>query len=431
MSLNESLTLLRIKQLLIFIFPVSILVDLASGFCTVQLGTYIPVAQLFRVIIMAAITYLLSVRAKPLVIWMILIQILFFILASSFWLIIFDFEPNNGFSPGIEIESFSKILYFLLMPTFFIVYKEEIQQLNPLKIISDYGLIISGAIIFSFLTGFGNSTYGHDYGFGTKSYFKAGNDLSLTILYTSVTSSLYLLSRFGWPRVAILLTISLGGILIGSRVGLIGTSFWLTLLVCYIVFIYRPADHRLRRRFVILKPLILTCYIFCACGVIYYLLSIFDNYMLFKYTSIGLRTARTMLTDPAEVYINRFEWYEAAFGKGMASLYYYVAQSFGSWTDYRMVEADFHELLGGYGYIGFFLIISPFVYFMLAALKQYFSHPDFTLFAILFVTASFLAIAFLAGHCLRNTMVAPIYAYIVSLLFHGKKRPARKQRLSI
>ena len=88
MSLNKSLTLLRITQLLIFIFPVCILVDLASGFCTVQLGTYIPVAQLFRVIIMAAITYLLSVRAKPLVIWMILIQILFFILASSFWLII-------------------------------------------------------------------------------------------------------------------------------------------------------------------------------------------------------------------------------------------------------------------------------------------------------------------------------------------------------
>ncbi|MDE5829794.1 MAG: O-antigen ligase family protein [Duncaniella sp.] len=421
-----SMTLMSIKRLLILIFPVSVIVDLISGFCTVQLHTYIPIGQAYRFIIMAAIIYMLLKRARPLLVWMILCPISFFLLASSFWIIIHGFEPDNGFSPAIEIESFSKILYFMLVITFFILYREEIGLLDPLKIISNYGMIISSAVLISFLTGFGNSTYGADYGFGSKSYFKAGNDLGLTILYSAVVSSLYMISGFDWKRMVKLLIISSAVILIGSRVGLVGILLWLTILVCYIVFIYRPADRRIRRRFRHYRPIIFTCYILSVSGVIYYLLSAFDSYMLFKYTSVGLRTARSLLTDPAEVYISKFEWYEAVFGKGMAALYYFVAHSVRFRADYRMVEADFHELLGGYGIIGFILILSPFVYFMFKALTRYFSHPDFTLFAILFVTGSFLAVAFTAGHCLRNPMVAPIYAYIVSQLYYGKERPVDK-----
>ena len=355
-------------------------------------------------------------------IWMILIPTLFFLLASSIWMLIYGFDPNNGFSFGIEIESFSKIIYFLIIITFFIVYREEIERLAPIKIITKYGLIISVAVIISFVTGFGNHTYGLQYGFGSKSYFKAGNDLGLTILYSAVACSIYMMEHFDWRRLIILLTISAGAILVGTRVGLIGILFWLTLLMCYIVFIYRPKDKRMRRRFLRYRPLIFLGYFLCISGVIYYLLSTFDKYMLFKYSSVGLQSARSPLTDPAETYISTFEWYEGIFGKGMAPLYYFVSQSVRAWSEHRMVEADFHELLGGYGFIGFILVISPFFYFMFKALKRYFSHPDFTLFAILFVTSSFLAIAFIAGHSVRNPMVAPIYAYIVSLLYYGKKR---------
>ena len=426
MNQNKSIALRRIKQLLVLIFQVSILVDLISGFCQVQLHTYIPICPLLRVIIMAAIIYLLSIRATSTIIRLPLIQFLFFLIASSIWVLIYGFEPNNSVNIGIEIESFSKILYFLLMLDFFIVYRKEIERLDPLRIISIYGLLISAAVVISFLTGFGNETHNMNYGFGSKSYFKGGNDLGLTILYTAVVSSLYLMSRFEWRRAVILLIISSGAILIGSRVGLIGIFSWLTMLIYYIVFIYRPHSQRLRIKLHHFKPIILFIYIIGAWVVSYYLLATFDDFMLYKYSSTGLRTARTLLTDPAEIYISKFYWYEAAFGKGVASLYYFVAQSIGAWIDYRMVEADFHELLGGYGFIGFVVIISPFFYFFFKALKRYFSHPNFTLFAILFVTASFLVIAYVAGHCLRNTMVAPIYAYIVSLMYYEKERSIDK-----
>ena len=91
-----------------------------------------------------------------------------------------------------------------------------------------------------------------------------------------------------------------------------------------------------------------------------------------------------------------------------------------------MIEADFHELLGGYGLVGFLVLIFPFLYFMIKAIKRYFTHPDFTLFTVLFVTASFLAVAYSAGHCIRNTMVAPISGYMVSLMYYEKKHSLDK-----
>lgn len=417
----ESLTLMQIKRLLILIFPVSIIVDLISGFCTVQLKTYIPIGQVFRVIIMAAIVYLLLKKARPMFIWLTVMPFLFFIFAASFWIIFNGFDPGNGFSPGIEIENFSKLLYLFMCITFFIVYREEIELLDPLKIISSYGFLISAAVIISFITGFGNKSYGSQYGFGSKSYFKAINDLGLTILYCAVVSTIYLMSKFQWKRLLILLTISSGALLLGSRVGLIGIIVWLSIFIGYFVFFFQPRLRRMRRRFRLYKLLIFSTYIICLYNVLAYLFSIFDKYMLYKYTATGLQNARSLLTEPAEIYITNYEWYEAAFGKGLAALYYFVAKAAAPWVEYRVVEADFHELLGGYGLLGFVLFISPFFFFLLKAVKRFFSHPDFTLFAILFVTASFLAIAFAAGHCFRNPMVAPVYAYIVSLLYYGKK----------
>ena len=370
---------------------------------------------------MAGASYLLTKRVNISPIWMTLMPFLFFVLAFPLWIIIFGIEPDRGYSLGVEIESLSKILYFFIIVTFFIVYAKEIGQFKPLKVISNYGLVIAVAVIISFVTGYGNHTYGVDYGFGTKSYFKAGNDLGLTILYASVASSLYFFSHFGWKRVLITLTISLSAILVGSRVALLGIALWMTILMCYIVFIYRPTDSLMRKRLKLYKPVIISGYILCVVGAIRFLLSVFDSYMLAKYTADAMMSARSLLTAPAEEYISNLQWFEFAFGRGMSSIYHHVAQSLGTFSTYRMVEADLHELLGGYGLIGFLVIIFPFVYFLIQAIKRYFLQPDFTLFAVIFITASFLAFAYAAGHCFRNTMVAPIYGYMVSLMYYEKK----------
>ena len=375
---------------------------------------------------MAGALYLLTKRVNLSPVWMALVPFLFFILAFPLWIIISGIEPGGGYSLGVEIESLSKILYFFIIVTFFIIYAKEIGQFKPLKVISHYGFVIAVAVIISFVTGYGNYTYGVDHGFGTKSYFKAGNDLGLTILYTSVASSLYIFSHFGWKRVLIALTISLSAILVGSRVALIGIALWVTILLYYIVFIYRPSDSSMRKRLRFYKPVIISGYILCVVGAIKFLLSVFDNYMWAKYTADAMMSARSLLTAPAEEYISNLDWFEFAFGRGVSSIYYHVAQSLGTYSTYRMIEADFHELLGGYGLVGFLVLIFPFLYFMLKAIKRYFTHPDFTLFTVLFVTASFLAVAYSAGHCIRNTMVAPIYGYMVSLMYYEKKRSLDK-----
>ena len=333
MNPNESLILTQIRRLLILIFPVSIIVDLISGFFTVQLHTYIPICQLLRIFIMVGTLYLLTKRVSPIIIWVAFIPIIFVILISPFWMITGGLEPEKGYNLGVEIESFSKSLYFLIIVTFFIVYRREINTEQPLRIISIYGLLIAGAVIISFVTGYGNSTHNEEYGFGTKSYFKAGNDLGLTILYASVVSSLYMFSHLGLKRALITLTISLSAILIGTRVGLIGIAVWLTIMVCYTVFIFSPTDIRKRNRFLFYKPMIFFGFILCAIECIKFILSSFDKYMLVKYTMEAMMTARSLLTAPVDEYISNLEWYDFAFGRGMSTIYHYVAQSLGNYYD--------------------------------------------------------------------------------------------------
>ncbi|MBD5301772.1 MAG: hypothetical protein HDS16_02040 [Bacteroides sp.] len=403
--------------LLLLIFPGSILIDLSTGFTQLQLNLRISVAPVYRTALMIWMMWLILRRQNDIFRKTIFFPILFLLIAFPCWLINIGINNIQGFQVGIEIESFSKIIYFFIVVCFFVNYRYELLKFNLAKIIGNYGFIISTALILSFISGYGNLSHGGDYGFGTKSYFKAGNDLGLTIIYSLVVYSLDLVRRFNLVHLLKVTVIACGGSLIGTRVGLVGSLSWIVILIIYLGFIYSPSSANNKRS---LKKFKIFGFPLLALGIIRFIsfiISSFDKYMLIRFSLEGIKNARYLLSTYALEYFSSLEGLLILSGSGMSLLYQYVGYKMCFPGQYRMVEADLHELLGGYGVVGLLILFSPFIYFLVRAIKRISKSNSFENFSLLFITSSFIFIAFTAGHCIRNTMVAPIYAYAVSLLF--------------
>lgn len=409
-----------ISKLLFLIFPLSVIIDLVNGYTQVQLGLHTPIGQIYRIIIMGLSTYCILKNFNKTIILYLSILVFYYLLSYPIWLVDLGLDASSGFNLSIEVENTIKCIYFFLIISFFISYKEIIVKLNPLNIITNYGLLISFSIIFSFITGFGNNSMGEDYGFGTKSYFKAGNDLGITLLYCGVISSIYLIKKFTYLNLIKTFSILASGMLVGSRVAMVGSFFWIIISIVYITFGLKQNDKKYKNTLLIYKIIIGPTLILAIVYLVIFIISMFDNYMINKFSLEGIQRARTSLTDIANIYISNMNVFRICFGAGMSSLYYFVGVRYpGPVSDgmYRAVEADFHELIGGYGILGLIVIVTPFIYFALKACKLQLKKPSFVNFSILFILVSFIFIAFLGGHCFRNAMVAPIYGFISSLLY--------------
>lgn len=414
-----------ISLILVLIFPLSVFIDLFNGYTQVQLGIFTPIGQIYRIIVMICLLYCIFQKYRNKYFKYLVVLTSYFVIAFPLWIIGAGFENDNGFNLGIEIENCIKTIYFWIIIMFFALYKYDISYCHPLSIINNYGLFIAVAIIFSYITRYGNNSMGEDYGFGTKSYFKAGNDLGITILYSGIISSFDLVKHFTNRNIIKTFIILSSGMLIGSRVAMFGCLFWLLILILYLSFMYNSHKKVYRNRILVFKLLFVPLIICSLVFLVSFIISMLDDFMIAKYSLEGIQNARTGLTDYSIIYINTLDYFKLLFGSGLSCLYFFVGKRFIGDNSYdivyRAVEADFHELIGGYGIIGFIIIVSPFLYFTLKSMNIQIEKPSFLNFGIVFITLSFLFIAFAGGHCFRNTMAAPIYGFVVSLFYHNRQ----------
>ena len=420
-----------LSTLLFLIFPLSVIIDLFNGYTQVQLGIYTPIGQFFRIIILVLLLFYIYRKDSNYFSNYLTLYLFYFLLVIPLWLIgvgIYDFE---GFNIGIEVENLIKSVYFWIIITFFTLYRKEISYYDLIRIISNYGLLISIAILFSFITGYGNSSFSDDYGFGTKSFFKAGNDLSITLLYSAVVSSIGLVREFSNKSILKTLLILIACVLIGTRVGIAGAGLWCIIIIIYLSCFYHPKQKNKRVKLFIFKLIVIPIFIFIAIEAIVFFISLLDSYMLAKFTLEGIQNARSSLTEDASSYLNSFTVIDYIFGRGLSCLYFFVGESQIGEGGYRVIEADFHEIFAGYGFCGCILVILPYLLFLKKSITRYMKDMDYINFCILFITSSFLVIALVAGHCLRNTMVAPIYGYIISQLYMKYESPSYKQWISL
>ena len=74
------------------------------------------------------------------------------------------------------------VIYFFCVLNYFYVYRDRLSCLYLLRLVFVTAYLISIANIFCFLFGFGNLSYGDDFGFGYKVFFVDGNSLSIYMI---------------------------------------------------------------------------------------------------------------------------------------------------------------------------------------------------------------------------------------------------------
>lgn len=386
-------------KFLFFVLFISIIIDNINGYLQLQHGVYSYIGVVFRLtVFFILLKYVL--RHKRALLMFIFINILLI-----FLFLIWNYLYNTSIIT--EIDQISNILYFYLFMMYFYYEGLKFNKEKVFKYIHYYGFIIASIIIICFIFDIGNKSYGEDYGFGTKGFFKAGNDLGLSLIFTLCFSFLYH-KNYSDDNYTLLksLLIAISCVLIGSRVGMV-LSFAITLYYLTYLGYYRNKY----RIYIILIVIVLMPY------MLFKLYSSFDEYALNRLTLEGFSSARITLVLFAKQYIDSFDEISFVIGKGASSLFRYVGNRY-NYGEYRVVEQDYYEIVGSYGYGISVLIFAPFIFVTLHTLKKWFKQSNLDNSFYLMMSVLFLLIGYLAGHAIKNVMLAPLYSILYSLVYN-------------
>ena len=391
-----------VQYFLNYIFFISIIVDNINGFLQIQKGIHLPIGVVYRLSIIVLL--LISMR-KVLINKIILVSIIL-IPILLYWMSCNYSDIQN------ECMHLSDITYLYLFVCYFFYNIDKIKIDKLINYISLYGTLIGIILSVCFILGIGNHSYGEDYGFGTKAFFKAGNDLSLTLIYTLVFTIIYYLnyssSVINLGRCFI---ICMGAILVGSRVGMVLSTIIMFFFLFYICFS--------RKTTFLIKILMIFMLLFIP-YLLFYIYSKMDSYALSRLTLESVTNARTGLTIIAINHIESFDGISLLIGEGASSLFRKVANTRGmSLGEERVVEADIYEIIGSYGYFMGIFILFLFFYICWKAFKLWMKYKNTSNFMLFVLSFLFVFIGALAGHAIKNVMIAPIYGIMAALILRN------------
>lgn len=405
-----------------FIFPFSVIVDFINGYFQQEKGNHLPIGFIYRGLIgVAILVYILKKRK--------ITNYLFYsiVIVSLYFLSVFYWIHFTTFDLFVEFSEFFKLFYFLTI--FFAIYPnaKAVDEQKLCNIVSQYGFLIAICIIYSFLSGDGISTY-NGYGFGTKSYFKAGNDLGLTLLLAAVFSLLSFFYNMSIKKLIVTLCIIIACFLIGSRVGMAGACLLFLSGLFYFIFFYKVKGlkNKLLKGGMSLLCLIVLLKLFYVFADLYRSL---DEYTLSRLSIDSIVSSRVPMTDITKVYIDEFNIVEVLVGKGTSSLFWTISRYLQKEAEYQCVEADFYEIVGSFGFfLGGLIICFP-CYWVCRSCINYIKNRSLKNYLLCFIFISFMIISFSAGHAIKNVMVAPVYAISIILLIRKNEGPNKELKM--
>lgn len=394
-------------------FIYSILIDCINGILQESYEIVFPIAVVYRgLIILLTVPFVF----KNLVFWgnkLILLILIIYGFALFLWKI------NYNVPFIFEINNFIRVFYFYCILSYFIYYKNEFDKKRLMKLVFRYGFYISVVVIFGFFTGLGYRSYGEEFGFGTKGFFVAGNDLGLTVLFTLGFGLILFFTDRNWTSFSKLLVITLACFLIGSRTGWFGCFLLWFLSILYIIFKKDPTlGFDLKKRFLFFFG-VLSVFGYAIIQFVSFITSL-DAYVLERLSVEGIMSSRTVLIESAKTVIANFDTLSSLIGRGTYHLFRFSAESLGTRGDFRMVEADFYEYIGSYGYLFGGLILLLYILFFFRSIISLRKKTDFSGYVFSILLLLFLGVGYSAGHAISNTMVAPAYAVVVLLIYKAK-----------
>ena len=417
------LSLYKSPKLIYILLPFSIFIDCLNGYTQFIMNIHLPIGIIYRAFILILLLPCLFAFKATYIDKLIKGIILLFFFSIPIWCGFYGADLIK------EFDSFIKILYPLIIIAYFNRFGKYFSQSFLIRIVSNYGFIISLLLIFSFITGITIYSYGDDYGFGVKFFFIAGNDLGLTMVLSLIFNGIACRNGMFFPLIR-LICVYIGCFLIGSRVGMLGG----TALMCYFGFYYflihrsQTTIGKCKKIFFFISLIVL--FIWLGIPLLHKIYDTFDSYTLDRLTIEGLSSARDLLTDAAKIKIGNFDACGIFIGEGNSVLYKTISNYVGSSSEYRSVEADFYDCIGSYGFLLGGLILFCYIIFIIRSGRAFSKNMTYLNGSILIMCILFIGAAIFAGHAIRNSMSAPIYAIGLYLITCKNENPTNKQQLS-
>ena len=398
----------------IFLFPA--MIDLINGFISGLTGRESFLGVIYRgCLLLVSLPFIFVIKRIDLQLFL-LSTISLFIGLNFYWVVL------DNYSLLREVQQLLRILYpYLLLSMIIYLFKKRTDLLQTaLSFLSYNGLFSSLAIIVSFFFGFGYESYSGI--FGSTSFFKAQNDISLVILLSNVINIYIYISYKNKKKIVFFGINFLALLMIGTRSGILGTVLTLIFfLIAFATFSKKEIKRSLIRRGLIISS---SLFIFVSTGYYIYL-NIFlkYKYLLDKMVLLTSQTPRDSLTTIASNRILERGFLNNIFGEGYLSFAKHIAMQYSSSKDFsqygKLVEQDFYDMIGAYGVVlGLIFILVP-VSFLLKSGFNFIYKRTLLNFTILIMMFLFISQSFLAGHAINSpTVSAVVIIMYFQILFH-------------
>lgn len=252
------------------------------------------------------------------------------------------------------------------------------------KVIKWNLIIISMSLVFSTITGIGNSTY--SFGFGTKSFFASGNGVGVYIGVMTLVS-IYLKKSKLYKDISLitLLIISISIALIGSKAAFVFS------IICIMSVIWFSKFRIIGTMMVVLVIIFGSYYLIEIFNVVFDVVAKrYDNSSsLIQFLGSGRDDYVTGAF--SELFSQSDSNFRLLFGGGAFLSY----QSPKLMSGYDTLETDFFDVLFMYGILGLIFLLGIYTYILFKLRKE----------KILFLSATFcMSHSILAGHVIFNGM---------------------------
>ncbi|MGX1928074.1 hypothetical protein [Flagellimonas sp. 2504JD4-2] len=283
-----------------------------------------------------------------------------------------------------------------------------------------YFKVASGLICFSFLTKIGIPAY-DGWGFGTKSFFLAANDIGISIL---LLFSFFLFNRTKYNIHWLWLLIGyLSLIFLGTTTGMMVSTLVVGL---YILVEFFMAKMGLIKRIVIVFASVI---VVISSSIALYRVIQSTPYFINKYEKILSKGVRSDVTEWSLQYFDERPTAKNVFGEGISSfsknfVSYASGEKGKKFEKGAYVERDYHDLKGAYGLILLWALISAYAFFYVKIILRAWNTKNIYYYSIALVVSLAFLHGYMAGHVFYSPTVAGVLASIFLL---GLKTQEKKK----
>lgn len=393
-----------IRKVLLLIFILSIPIDLYNGYVQHyhQSETLLPILYKGLIIV---IGFLSGFKSNKIV--HIIFRVGFLVIFTfCYWIF------QNYSSLAYSFIDMIKLVYPYAILMWLATNKKDIPVDKLLNYLILYGVLMSLSIVISQALGISIASYSDDYGYGSKGLFKAGNDISVSLIMCNCIIAYYVSKNNNYKYIIYHIIITIACLMIGSTAGIVGVAVnYLFFILQYFFFKEKVTSLSKYYRFLIIFVAI-PLFLFAVNQIINT-----DSYTQNKFSIDRLISggARDGLTAGFFQVVKDYSILDYLFGLGKHEFSMRISMTLYNIQLMKNVEVDHYDLVGAYGLLlGGILILVP-ILTLIKYIKVFISRKTIFLYWMIIATSLFVFHGLTAGHAFTGIQPMTVMVGIIYL----------------